>query len=297
MKQATRYGLLIVLGFGAAVTALGQPVPSQAHPVPAATFSQFACSGFISAQPIPSTIRVFNGADNDLYEPLHEFNPGDYVYLRRSSGEPLVAGQSYSLIRPEDGFGLQPAWLPGMLENEILPPASRYALQRRKIKSLGRPYENTGIVRVVKVTPQGAIAKVIFTCNGVNVQDIAIPYVPQPVPQYVPATHLARFALPDGKLEGIIVGAAGSAAYLAQGSIGFLNVGVNDGVRPGQRFRIFAVFRDNLPEDLAGSKPRGRTPLETVGELIVLHVQQKSSVGIVVTSLREIAIGDSVELE
>ncbi len=297
MGKAMRYGFLMLWGLGAAALVFGQTGSSPGHPMPAATFSQFECSGFISAQPLASTLRVYNGADDGLYEILHVFNPGDYVYLRSSGGARMVVGQSYSLVRPENGFGLDPVWFPGMLENEILPPASRYALQRRNIKSLGRPYENTGIVRVVKLTPQGAIAKVVFSCNGVNAQDIAVPYVAQPVPEYVPATHLSRFSLPDGKLQGVIVGASSAAALLAQGDMAFLNVGVNHDVRPGQRFRIFAVFRYNLPEDLAGSKQRGRTPRETVGELIILHVEEKSSVGIIVTSLREIDIGDGVELE
>jgi hypothetical protein len=266
--------------------------------VPAATFARSACAGFISASPLPNTISVFNGADNDLYEPLHEFTVGDYIYLQRTDHRPFVAGQVYSLVRPETGFHLQPAWLPGMLENEILPPASLYSLQRFDIKSLGRPYDRTGIVRVTKVTAQGAIAKVEFTCNGVNIGDLAQPYSPQAIPQYTPSTRLSPFSLPNGKLSGIIVAAAHGGSVLGQGGIGFLNIGGNEGVLPGQRFRIFTIFRDNLPETLGGGlTPKGQTPRETIGEFVVLHVEEKAATGIVVDSRREIAVGDGVELE
>jgi hypothetical protein len=288
---------VVALGLGIAATGRAQANSLRSQSIPAATFSQFECSGFIAAKGVPDSVRVFNGADDDLYEPLHQFATGDYVYLRRSDHQPFIVGQAYSLVRPENGFRLQPVWLPGMIENQILPPGSLYPLQRLKIESLGRPYDRTGIVRVSKVTPQGAIAKVVFTCNGISVADIALPYVPQALPAYNPSIHPSRFALPNGKLSGIIVAGAGAATYLGQGSIGFVNIGKKDGVLPGQRFRIFAIFRDNLPEDLQGAKPRGRTPRETVGELVILHVRAKSATGIVVHSLRQIAVGDGVELE
>jgi hypothetical protein len=297
MKNAKLYAVLTAMILGLTIACSAQSQVPQSRPIPAATFSEFHCSGFISASPISTAIRVFNGADNDMYEPLHQFTGGDLVYLRRSDPTRFVVGQAYSLVRPENGFYGLTLWPSGMLENQILPPASRYVLQRWHITSLGRPYNNTGLVRVVKVTAQGAIARVVFTCNGINPGDIAVPYVPEPIPQYVPATHLARFAPPNGKLEGVIVGASASGDYLAEGSMAFLNVGQRNGVTAGQRFRIFAIFRFSLPQDLQGSKPQGATPRETVGELIILHVHRKSSVGIVVKSLREIEIGDGVELE
>jgi hypothetical protein len=286
-----------LLGIALAAAAQSQSGPAETPLIPAATLSQFECAGFISADRVPPNVQVYNGADDDLYEPLHEFATGDYVYLRRTDQRAFVVGQSYSLVRPENGFYLQPVWLSGMLENQILPPASRYPRQRSKIESLGRPYDRAGIVQVTKLTPQGAIAKVVSTCNGINVGDIGMPYVAQAIPEYTPSLHLSRFAFPNGKLTGIIVAGAHGVSYLGDGSIGFLNIGAKAGVVPGQAFRIFAIFRHDLPEDLQGAKPRGKTPRETVGEFIVLRVQEKSATGIVVNSLREVAVGDGVELE
>ncbi|MGH9449059.1 MAG: hypothetical protein ACRD11_00800 [Terriglobia bacterium] len=273
------------------------PETSTAQAVPAATFSQFQCTGFISGQRQPATTRLYNGADNDLYEALHSFTEGDLVYLRSTGGRNFRVGEAFSLIRPEDGFLLNTHLLPGMIENQVLPPASRYKQQRAKIKDLGYPYDNTGLVRVVKVTPDGAVAKVVFACTAINPQDIAVPYVPQPIPEYVPRTRLRRFASPDGKLRGVIIAASAASSYLARGSIAFLNVGRGQGVQPGQRFRIFAVFNDNVAMGLNVLTPAPKTPRETVGELVILHVQGKSAEGIVVNSLREISVGDGVELE
>lgn len=275
----------------------GPPESSQERARPAATFSQFQCTGFISGERQPAATRLYNGADNDLFEEMHSFTQGDLVYLRSSDGQSFRVGEAFSVIRPESGFLLNAQWLPGMIENQIIPPASRYKQQRMKIKGLGYPYNNTGLVRVMKVTPQGAIAKVVFACTAINPQDIAVPYVPQPIPEYVPGARIQRFSPPDGKLQGVIIAASAAGSYLAKGSIAFLNVGKGQGVQPGQRFRIFAVFRDNVTMGLDMLTPAPKTPRETVGELVILHVQGKSAEGIVVDSLREIAVGDGVELE
>lgn len=288
--------ILAVISLAATVNAADAPAVKP-RPVPAATFSEFHCTGFISSSRLPGAIRVYNGADDDLYEVLHTFTSGDFVYLRRSDGQTFHVGEAYSLVRPENGFLLDYKWSPGKIEKQILPPSSFYNFQRIAIQKLGDPYNNTGLVKVVKVTPQGAIAKVLFTCNGILPEDIAFPYEPESIPDYVPSAHLDRFATPNGKLTGVIVADSHASPYLAKGSIAFLNIGQNQGVKPGQKFSIYAIFRDNVTKGLEGAVPAPATPRETVGELVILHVEEKSAAGIVVKSARGIAIGDGVELE
>jgi hypothetical protein len=275
----------------------GQQDKDQSPPVPAATFSQFQCTGFIADARVPPTITLFNGADNDLYEGLHTFTPGSSVYLRSTGGESFQVGEAFSLVRPETGFFLNYRWLPGMIQHQIMPFASNFKHQIRKINELGFPYDNTGLVRVVRVTPEGAIARVEFACTAINPQDIAVPYTPQPIPEYVPGERFDRFALPNGKVQGIIVAASAAAAVLAKGNIAYLDIGQNQGVTPGQRYRIYAIFRDNVFKGLQGLTHAPETPRETVGELVILHVQAKAAEGIVIDSLREISVGDGVELE
>lgn len=298
MKRWGTLALVLILLWAAQAGWAGPEEATAARAVPAATFSQFGCTGFISGKRLAGDIQVFNGADNNLYEPLHQFVLGDFVYLRRKDHQSFRVGEAYSLVRPETGGLLDPTWLPGKIENQILPPSSWYKLQRFDIKKLGWPYDNTGLVRVEKVAPQGAVARIIFTCNGVNAQDIAVPYVPQPIPQYVPSLRRARFALPNGKLQGTIVADSIGSTYLARGDVAFLNIGANQNVRPGQAYRIYAISRNNIVMGLEGIIPRMPSePRETIGEMIILHVQEKSSVGIIVQSWREISVGDGVELE
>lgn len=287
--------------FGAAAVCAGQTSAVQdaslPKAVPAATFSDFQCTGFIAQSPEPDTVQLYNGADDDLFEALHTFTPGDLVYLRSSGGQPFHVGEAFSLVRPDRSAMLNYRWLPSGLENQIQPFAPNYKHQMLSIRDLGFPYNNTGLVRVLRVTPQGAIAKVEFACTAINAGDFAVPYVPQPIPEYDPNQTFDPYAPPDGKLQGLIVGAAAADTFLARGNIAFLNIGQSQGVRPGQRYRIYVIFRHNVLIGLEDHKQALDTPRESVGELVILHVQGKASEGIIVDSRREISVGDGVELE
>lgn len=303
MRRSIHFELCFVCFFllGAAALCAGQaetgPDASPPKAVPAATFSDFQCTGFIAQSPEPEAVDLYNGADDDLFEALHTFTPGDLVYLRASGGQPFHMGEAFSLIRPDHSALLNYRWLPSGLENQIQPFAPNYKHQMLSIRDLGFPYDNTGLVRVVRLTPQGAIAKVEFACSAVNAGDFAIPYVPQPIPEYNPDQTFDPYAPPNGKLQGLIVGANAADTFLARGSIAFLNIGQSQGVQPGQRYRIYVIFRHNVKMGLEDHKQALDTPRETVGELVVLHVQGKASEGIVIDSRREISVGDGVELE
>ncbi len=276
------------------------PAPSDenpATPTSVATRTQTECSGFIAEPRLPDTTRVFDGADNDLYQPLTQFTVGSYVYLRDRTGKSFTVGSRYSIVRPELGYQLSDTWKPGQLEDRVKPRLSWYPRQRSHIRALGQPYADAGEVKVIKVTPEGAVAQVEFSCGPIHTGDIAIPYQPRPAPPLVMGTALDRFASPNGKMRGTIVAAGGAGAYLGQGTIAYLDLGERDGARPGQRYRIFAVFRDKmapLPQQVRSRPP---TPRESVGELVILSTQARSAVGLVVTSTREITVGDGVELE
>jgi hypothetical protein len=263
---------------------------------PAVSAMRVRCSGFIS-DPIPRNIEVFNGSDNDLFEVFQQFTQSHDVYLRSLHGEVMRVGDKYDLIRRDTAPFGQVAWMPDYLQAQILPPQSLFYRQRSRIRNLGQPYLNTGTVQVIHVAPQGAVAKVINVCGAINIGDIAVPYHPVSVPTFTPNPNFRRFAEPNGKLEGNIVAANNAENYLALGDICYLDIGRNRSVSTGQVYRAYAKLRDHIVEGWEGIHPRPATPREYVGEVLILSVQHKSSVGLVVREVREIAVGDGVELE
>ena len=268
-------GVLLLL---AAIQGFAQE-PEAAAPasVPAATPSEMNCSGFISGAPLSKDLYVFEGADNDFRYWYHNFAPGDYVYLRSRTGAAPSVGSELSIVRSANEL-MRTRW---------------YFGQGLLLGAMGSAYEDIGRVKVVTVTPQGAIAEVTSTCSALFTGDLAIPYQPRTAPQYTPSATLDRFALPTNKLWGIIAAGVGDTPLLGEGSMAYINLGQVNGVRPGQRFRIFPFFSDAN----SGLRIFPQTPRETIGEMVILSVQEKSSVGMIVQSRREISLQDGVELE
>lgn len=257
-----------------------QAPPSSTAPagqsLAAATRSEIECAGFFARRGLASDMYVSQGADNDFQFPLHEWTAGNFVYLKGRAD--VTIGTEYAIVRPASRL-FRFSWYGGQ----------GWSMQR-----LGRPYEDVGRVRVTSLTREAAVAQVTFACGPIATGDIAVPYEPRQIPEYMPQV-LDRFAPANGKRAGTITVALNNAGYLGTGSIAYLSLGSRDGVHPGQRLRVFHIFRDRVARWSLFS--HRRTPRESLGEVVVLLTEDKSSTAIVVTSWREITVGDGVEIE
>jgi len=262
--------------------------------VPAATRSQIDCAGFIGAGSLAADHYVFDGADNDLRLAFHEFLPGGYVFLKRRGKEAGQVGTEYRLVRPANESVLHDLFSGDIESIRTFSHPSWYPGQAGSIRSLGKAYDDVGIVKVTALTPKGAVAQVTFACQPVEERDLAIPFQAREIPAYNPNAALDSFAQPSGKLMGAITAASSNAGVVGQDSTVYINLGESDGVHAGQHFRIFNIDWD-VDEGWWRAAPD--TPAETLGELLILSTQEKSSVGLVVSSVREIFLGDGVVLE
>lgn len=267
------------------------PQAAAAPQVPAASTSEIECSGFISGNPIPEETWVFDGADNDLRSHYRQYKTGEHVFLRGGGKEAAAVGTEYRLVRPAMAWRSRWLFAGGLEPLRAFGQASWYPAQDWSIRSLGSAYEDVGRVKVVALSSEGSSAEVTFACGTIAPGDIAIPYLARPIPTYTPGMQAARFAPLGSAPLGAITAANSNAGALGMGSIGFLNLGEADGVHAGQRYRVFHIDRD-LVEGWWKSAPN--TPAETVGEMVVLFTKEKSSVAIVINSLREIDLGDGV---
>jgi outer membrane protein OmpA-like peptidoglycan-associated protein len=267
---------------------------AQSAPVPAASRTEMDCSGFIAGTPLPEDLFILDGADNDSRSEVRQFSTYEYVYLKSRSGATPAEGSEYSIVRraksPLFG-GSQPL---GEMKLDQLGHISWYPGQMSSIHSLGTMYEDAGRVKVVRNTPFGAIAQITFACGPLYPGDFAVPYKERPIPEYIPTADFDRFAVPNGKMVGAITAGGDHAGVLGDGSIAYINLGNEDGVTPGQRFRIFHIFREGMDR---GLKTLPEPPREILGELVVLSVDARASVAKVIRSTREISLGDGIELE
>lgn len=276
-----RTGFLLVGVFFCGLAALALTAEAglaqEVVPIPAASRSEIECSGFIQGTSIAKDVYILDGADNDFRGPLHQFAEGGYVFLRSRSGETLPVGAEYRVVRSA----------------RELARIKWYASQGGSIRSLGHWYEDMALVKVIRNTPYGAVAQISFSCGAVRPNDLVIPFQARPIPQYVP-TPMDRFSLPSGKLLGAITATARNTPHAGEGQIVHINLGTEDGIQPGHRFRIFKIFRDVADR---GFLAPPETPRETIGQLVVLTTYERSSTAKIISSIREISLGDGIEME
>ncbi len=255
--------------------------------IPAASLSKIECSGFISSS-LSWDLYIADGADNDFQSPFRQFSTGKFVYLRGGQRTPSP-GTEYRVVRPATASILAPDRLP------TFGRATWYPGQGRSIGSLGQAYDDVGRVKVVSSTPEGVLAEVTFSCAPMTPYDLAMPFQARPIPTYDPSVSFDRFApLAENRRTGTITAAASNDGALGNGSVAYLDLGQRDGARAGQRYRVVHTPREVL---VGGWKTHGPRPVETIGEMIILFTEEKSSVGVVISNVREISLGDSVVRE
>jgi hypothetical protein len=259
-----------------ALTAQAQETGPVSPSIPVAVRSQADCTGFIADAAVPHDLFVIGGGDDDFHSAVRQFVVGDSIFISQSKD--IAVGAEFSVVRPANELFL----------------TMHYQGQRGDIRRLGKPYEDVGKVRVTHVNPEGAVAKVTFSCASIVPGDTLVPFQPRAIPEYTVSKPLDHFTpLDNNKQHGRIIASHNNLGYFGDHTVVYLNIGDKEGAKPGQRFRIYKV----LPPHTTGFLATQPTPPETIGEAVVLSVQGKSCVAMVIAGYREITTGDYVEAE
>ena len=264
--------------------------------VHAPTYSDVNCAGFITDQPVPRDKFVAGG-----WETPHQAKYGEreYVYLE---GGGFQEGQRYNIVRQVRDANRQ----------------TSFQGQRAWIGGSGHPFADQGRVLVTAVRGNIAIAQVEFSCDGIVVGDLAVPFAARDIPSFQAMPAFDRFAVPNGKLTGRIVMAKDFDTVLGTGSKVYLNVGSSQGVKVGDYFRVtrsyndvkrdyadslsYEMYSNDMMEDTQADPKKfpnhrvGELPRRSLGELIVLSVTPKSATGMLTFALQDVLIGDGVEM-
>ncbi|MCI0354296.1 MAG: OmpA family protein [Acidobacteria bacterium] len=281
--------LLILLS---AVLAGAQQVPTQ-EGKPA--YSDVYCSGFITNQLLPLTHYVAGG-----WESPHatRFADREYIYL---DGGGFQVGAQYSIHR--------------MVRDPNRWPA--FKGQRQAIAAVGEMYADVGRVQIVAVRGSIGIAQVMLACDGIAPGDVAVPFQERSVPalRLTTGAGFDRFAEPNGLLSGRIVGSRDFDSVVGTGHKVYLNVGANQGVKPGDYFRAVRDYRiasmnevdalsykASVADDTQKNPPKfpktrlGDLPRRSLGEMVVLSASPSSATAMVTFALESIEVGDLVEM-
>ncbi|MEM9406418.1 MAG: LysM peptidoglycan-binding domain-containing protein [Acidobacteriota bacterium] len=187
---------------------------------------------------------------------------GDVVYLNGGRDIGLSAGDRFSAVEPRD---------------LVRHPETN--------KVLGRFYEYQGVVRVLSVQDNSAIAEISSACSDIAVSASLKPFEPIPIPseRRTPLRPVNDPASAESLVESpmIIYGKDGLFT-LGQDHVVFVDRGESDGVEPGL---VYTVYRENTT---------GNPPV-VLGEVAILSVHPYSSLAKVIESRYPIYVGDRLE--
>lgn len=269
-----------------------------------ATYSDLYCAGFISKHILPDANFVTGGIETPT---TTKFTRGDIIYLR---GSGYTLGAEYEIVRE----------LRDVNEYEMFPG------QAKLLKQTGQPYEEVGRVQVVDMRSKEAVAKIEYTCDGVNPGDTAIPFAEKQTIEFHAPIRFDRFLPASNKVSGRIVMAKDFDSELGTGHKVYLNVGANQGVKIGDYFRAVRSYQEDLKdpvdslsfkaalaEDTQKKMPSvdphmftklngpvihvADMPRRAVGEIVIIGVTDTTATGMIVFAPETVHAGDHVELD
>ncbi|MEO6773898.1 MAG: LysM peptidoglycan-binding domain-containing protein [Kofleriaceae bacterium] len=214
-------------------------------------------TAFVETKDLDKSITVDGSVDEKELLGL-----GDSVYLTYPSNNPPEVGKTYSVYAPGN-----------------------------KVKNLGSYVRILGDIQVVSVK-QDKRARAIITKSN---QEITRGNKVGPlVKQFKNVPPVA----PKVDAQGTIVAQLAAEQLIGAGQIVFVDLGQGSGLEVGNR--MYVVRRgDALPAEarnLAGQDDR-RFPARALGQVTIVEVGDKISVGLVTLSVQEMGIGDLVMMQ
>lgn len=285
----------------------GQGVTKQMVMAPrVATGNDLYCAGYITADAISASKQIIGAEDEDR---LAYFGQGDTIYTNIGGGQGAKQGALFSILRPM-----------GKYASKFDDPLG---------KPMGTFVKELGIVRILEVQGQTSTARIVFSCDDVRIGDVLVPFEPRESPASVDTGPLPRYKATSGKNAGRILMQRNQRELLAPRDVVYIDLGKDNGVKPGDTFTIFrrkpddgniTSFRDDevglrrsggYPSDkykggeFSNDHPyqgvqsvkdtRPAVPPKVVGELVVISTQAKTATAIVTKATQEIHPGDRIE--
>ncbi len=251
------------------------------------------CSGIVTTEQVPQDTYLISGEQSN-----HKvtFAPGDLVYINKGSAQGVKVGDEFLVSRAVKEL-LEYKWS---------------GWQPMLLRAMGQTYADLGRVRVIHVQPDVSIAEITLSCDYMQRGDILQPAMQRPVPLFKQAAKFDRFAPANSGKAAMVVTTKNFGHLTGTYSTVYVNLGSAQGVKVGDYFRIFRYqgIRTESAYQTSGmaykvygfgSSPVSykwdNLPREILGEGIVLRVSPNASSVLITLSLREIFVGDYVEVE
>jgi hypothetical protein len=189
-----------------------------------------------------------------------EVADGDVVYLNRGSAQGIAAGQQFGVVRRGAA---------------VVHPVTG--------QGLGTMVLRLGKLQVLAVQENTSIAVISMACTSMRDSDEIVPWTDLEAPATRNLPPFDRYAVdPSGGEQGYIVTAKDNLQATGQGHVIYTDLGSAAGVKPGT---LLTLYRD-VPE----------LPRKMLGRAVVLTVGDGTSAAKIVQTVREVRLGDRVEV-
>ncbi len=272
-------GALVVAPQTQTVTIPPGKATPEAAPQPLGYESDLHCFGYIG-EPGETFVAKTIGAES-LAEQI-DYITSDLLYVNAGYDRGLKVGDEFFLVTPE--------------QMVVHPKTGR---------ELGRFYQYRGRAVVETLEGRTASLRISSSCTDVPIDSFLKPFEPIPIPLARKSPPAVAGDPPSGKARGHIVYTRDGVVAVGSDHTVLVDLGVADGIEPGDFLTIFryAVGREygirpvgaywvNLPPP-----PGVDVPRTYLGEIAILAVGDRWSVGRVTDSYRLIEVGDEVELK
>lgn len=214
------------------------------------------CSGWIESKHEPTTLRIAGAEEREKVIQA----TGDVVYLNQGRNQNVVAGNEYAVVRDD---------------HKVVHP--------RTGEKMGVFMQRLGHLRVLCSQDDTATAVILDACEDIKPGDELVPWRQLAGPALAKLPPIDRCMEPSGLAQGYIVdGGADPMNIFGGGHVISSDIGSAAGVRPGS---ILTVYRDN-----------GDLPRIVLGEAVVLTVDGDTSTIKLLSSIKDVHLGDRVEV-
>jgi hypothetical protein len=252
------------------------------------------CSGVVTTDKVPTDAYVISGEESDQHIIYHD---GNDVFINKGAKQGVKVGDEFLVSRPESDQQMATPWI---------------AWQDSITKAMGTTWVDLGRVRVLSVQENTSTAEVEKSCDYIERGDIIMPFSARPAPQFKAEAKFDLFAPASGKAKAMVAETRHFGVQAGAGTVVYVNLGAKQGVQVGNYFRVFR-YQDNHHSNVfevpkadymtfgfgSAQKPYGWSdlPRDILGEGIVLRVGPNAATVLLTHSVRDIYIGDYVELE
>lgn len=222
-------------------------------------YSRMGSTGFISLEELAAAGLILDSKEEKLM-----LGEKDSVYLNLGDASGIAVGDKFSIYT---------------VTKKVNHPITGETLGY-KIKILGG-------LEVVELNGENVSTATIFRSYDVISRGDRI----RP---FEPAVREIILQGTKAGLEGYIVDSKQPVSLLGEGDIVHIDKGKRDEVEAGNVFTVYRPAR-KVKDRMTGRKLQ--LPVENVGKLVVLNVQEKTSTALVTKSIKELVIGDHIRIE